>query len=153
MEYATALLVQKEFKSLQFSASGLAETTVDEWIIEESEYINARIALKYQVPILVGTSPLSFKVLQQICIWLVTKRIQETLEVKTTVPEGQQIVVGGDKRTLAEARLDKILDGTLVLTDAISSGSEQGVSSFSVDSNVKHVFQKGDPRFGVNDQW
>lgn len=152
-EYAKSPEVQKEFKSLVYNASGVEATEVDEWATQESEYINGRIELKYVTPVVVGDSPKAFQILRQICIWLLAKRIQETLEVKTTVPEGQQLVTGGDLRTLAEARLDKILEGTLLLTDATLQSSSQGITSITAGTDSPHVFRKGDPSNNVNDQW
>lgn len=153
-EYATVAEIQKEFKQLNLTGpSGIQTTTLDEWRDQESEYINGRVVTKYKVPVLEADSPKAFLVLKEICIWLVSKRIQETLEVKTTVPEGEQLVTGGDLRTMAKARLKEIAEGTLILRDAEFLNSAQGISSFSVDPGLEHVFQKGDPSRDINDQW
>lgn len=152
-EYADSADVQKEFKNLEYNSQGVESTEVDEWATQESEYINSRIGLKYQTPVTVAASPKAFQILKQICIWLLAKRIQETLEVKTTVPEGQQLVTGGDLRTLAEARLDKLVDGSAILLDAISNSSSKGISSFTAGTASPHVFQKGDPSRNIKDQW
>lgn len=141
MDYATVTDIQNDWKKINFSASGAIVDTskVAEMISDESAYINAWISNKYKTPILKADSPNSFAVLKRICIFRVSMRIKNILEVKTGESQGSS----EEKQKENYARtpnqdLKDIQKGTMQLTDALRS--KNGVSSFTISAGVEHVF-------------
>lgn len=142
MAYCTYTDVQSEFKNLVLgSTHALTSTEVTEFIEQASNYIDARIGLKYETPV---TATAAISVLKMIAIWMVKKRILRILAVKgATKPEEQE----GSTDLNPEQMLSDILSDKLLLVGADLATTGSGVRSYTYDNDIDPVFEKG------TDQW
>lgn len=148
MAYALLADIQNEFKSVVFSsASSPTDTAVSAFIDQEEAKINARVGLKYVVPVNPTSSPLSTLILRAISTHLVSAKIKEILKVKAADPKADQEARGGDPKKHAMNTIEKIVSGEMPLPDAVLVSSSDGVRSFVVDNGETQVFTKDD------DQW
>lgn len=137
--------IQSDFGDITFDAdSKVTDTKVDEFIVSESNYIDSYISSKYAVPVVEANSPSAFALLKRICIFRVSDRIRNILEIKT----GDNAInqdVKGQSRTPSDD-LKKIIDGKLRLIDAPLATTDDGLSYGLTDSSYKP--------FSLNqDQW
>lgn len=143
--YCESSHISGEFKGITFSASTAVTSTQVERFIEEADAeIDAKVGLKYVTPV-TGTE--SLKVLRSISIAIVASRVRAILEVKTADSRTEQAVRGGDPAKVAREKLDQIVKGTLLLSDASLRSSGQGMRSFNSDNAEEHTFKKN------RDQW
>lgn len=148
MAYASLSDIQNEFKSVTFSSgSAPTDSAVTAFIAQEEAKLNARVGLKYVVPVDPTASPLSTLILRSISVHLVTARIKEILKVKAADPKADQDARGGDPKKHALTVIDKIVSGEMPLPDAVLVSTANGVRSFVVDNSEVQVFTKD------NDLW
>jgi hypothetical protein len=141
MGYCTNAEAIAEFNGLTVSASGTVVTTdlLTEWITQESNYIDGRIATRYTVPVTAGAAALS--ILKRICIFRVSQRIKSKTEVKSAVEQkDSESKYSKNYVETPNDDLDKIVKGLLLLKDAGEQSTEQGVSSFNVSQGVERKF-------------
>ena len=141
MNYATIQDIQDDWKKINFSADKaiVNETKVLSMIEDESAYINTWISNKYKTPVLQSESPNSFSVLKRICVFRVSERIKNILEVKS----GNDQTDSQEKENKNFARtpnsdLKDIQKGRMQLSDAIRSAN--GMGSFNIDAGVEFEF-------------
>jgi hypothetical protein len=145
MAYSTVSNIQDEFKSVTFSASSTpTDTAVGRFITEADAEIDARIGLRYDTPV---TGANSIIILRQISIGLVAQRVKDILRITTGSASAEQLHRDRDLAKEARKKLDDIVDGKLLLSDATAASSGQGVYSFNVANEEEHTFEKG------VDQW
>lgn len=147
MAYAVYTDVQSEFKKLTFDAdSVISSSEVTEWITQSENYINAKIGLKYSVPVSATDSPQSVSILKMVSIWLVADRIKEILTVRTGNSATEQTSdVKITYRDKAEKMLKDIVGGILPLPDATLGSTSDGVKSYSyteAQSDTPQTFQR-----------
>lgn len=149
MSYATNSDLQGEFKSLSLTASTpLTTTKVDEWCLEESNFIDMYVGTKYTVPVDSGTSPKAFSLLKRLCIALVRPRMAAFLNIQAG---------GGSKASQSSEQaytpkdavqtLQDIRDAKIKLVDAVLATSQDGVESFTDDNSgtlQPPTFTRGD---------
>lgn len=143
MGYCVQADIVNEFPALTFSATSKVTTTaLADWIDQESAYIDSRIALRYVVPVTAGNDAL--KVLKRICIFRVSERVKNAIEVKANVSQAdsEQKYTQNYVRT-PNADLKDIAEGKMVLIGATLVSSTGSVSSFEAgtDSEDCHVFK------------
>lgn len=143
MAYSIYTDVASEFRGIDFSSTSVVTSTeVTEFIAQADQYIDSRIGLKYSVPVSSSDSPLSFKILKRLSIWLVTSRIKDILKVKTGVDTGEQQTRENDPGKMARDEIDMIVKGTLLLPDATLASSADGFRSYSVDAGQEFTFSR-----------
>ena len=126
--YASVNDIKDDWKKINFDDVNAIITVqkVENMIIQETDYINSWISNKYIVPVSEIDSPIAFNVLKRICIFRVSERIRNIIEVKTGEKQNKNY-----SRT-PNSDLRDIQKGTMQLIDAIRNKS--GTSSFNVDS-------------------
>jgi hypothetical protein len=141
--------VQEEFKSLDVgSTSVISADRIDRFITEASAEIDARVGLKYVVPINANASPLSTAILRTICAKMVAGRLMPQLKVKTGESTGAQATHGQNKNPVnelvAEARsmLSEIVKGTLFLIDATLVSKTDGLGDLNSTIGQEHTFRR-----------
>lgn len=135
MSYADQTEIEAEFKGIVIaSGSAVTPANIVEWCTQASNYIDARIGLRYRVPVLVGTSPIGFNILRMICTFLVAERVKNKLEVKSNVSQKDSMekFIPNEVMTPKDD-LDLIVKGDLLLPDVPLVGSQLGIASFSAD--------------------
>ena len=143
MAYSTNSDIQSEFKNLAYSSSGITSAEVDEFIAQEDAYIDGLIGNKYDTPV---TGAKSVKILKNISIQLVAARVKTILAVKTGIPITEQNSES-NLAVLAKEKLEQIVSGALLLSDADLKTANDGVDSFAVSDDIDHVFKRD------TDQW
>jgi hypothetical protein len=142
MPYATNTDVAAEFPALAANG-GFTTTTrvtaaqVDEFCTRASNYIDAKIAGKYDVPVNVTASPNSFSLLKDICCRLVAARLApiigiSTGDAKTTAAGGKS---GSPKGQSPDDILAELQSGKMKLSDAVLATSADGVESYTDDNS------------------
>jgi len=143
MAYATSAHISSEFKDITFSASTkVTDTEVDRFIEEADAEIDSVLSKRYVTPI---TGSVSLILIRQISIWLVAQRVKDILVVKTGVKGSDQGNLRNDDIRLdrkAKNMLQDIVNEKLDLVDATFLDSSGGVSSYNVDNNIGHVFDR-----------
>ena len=137
--------IKAEFKAIKFDPfnatpgavnTATTEEQLEEWIDQESEYIDAMIGKVYQTPILEVNSPKSFKILKRICIFRVSARVKNKNELKQEVNQKNS-----DEKFLQNGvmtpndDLKMIADEDLLLQDAEKIDADGGFSSFASDTD------------------
>jgi hypothetical protein len=113
--------------SVSFTASSkVTLTDVNNYIASESNYIDSAISSKYLTPVIIGNSPLAFDLLKRICIFRVSDRIRNILEIKTGEKKTDQDTKGQSR--MPSDDLKKIIDGKLRLIDATLATSDDGLT-------------------------
>ena len=143
MAYSTNADVQSEFKNLTYTSNGITSAEVDEFISQEDAYIDGMVGGKYATPI---TGSESLKIIKTISIYLVANRVKTILAVKTGISKTEQDSVSS-LASIAKEKLKMIREGTLILSDATLARASDGVDSFAVSDDIKHVFDRD------KDQW
>jgi hypothetical protein len=140
MAYCVVADVQTEFKAVTFSNSTAITTAqVGAFITQADAFINSRIGLIYQTPIVSGDG---LEVLKEISIKLVSHRIKKILEVKTGGTQADQGEVANDRKEALEM-LKQIVDKEIVLDGAQQLGSDLGIQSYANENNEEYTFKKG----------
>lgn len=136
MPYCTLEDIQSDFAEIIFDAdSKVTDAKVDDYIASESNYIDSYISSKYAVPVVEANSPMAFDLLKRICIFRVSDRIRNILEIKTGDDKINQDVKG-QSRTPSDD-LKKIIDGKLRLIDAPLATTDDGLSYGVTDASYK----------------
>lgn len=137
--------VKEEFKDLPLdSGTSLKKKQIEKFIEQASTHIDAKLAVKYTVPI---TGEASKIIVQQIATWLVAGRVKDILQVKTTTTEINQDVREDDLAYRANKMLADIVKGVLPLPDQTAATSDDGLSSFNVSSGQEHFFKKNETQW------
>lgn len=142
MPYATNSDVALEFKALVANGgfttlTNVTAAQVDEWCLRASNFIDAKIAGKYTVPVVIGTSPNSFSLLKDVCVWLVKPRVAAILGLQTGESKsstGNKDSTDWNKRALDT--LKEIQSGAMKLSDAPLATSADGTESFTNDNSA-----------------
>jgi phage gp36-like protein len=136
--YCTVDEIRAEFKDIRIeSDTPITETEVENFILEESAFIDANISSKYKTPIDTLNMPVSALVLKKICRTRTAMRIKMILMVKTG-DEGLDQQIRGFQKEAADW-LKKIKDGTIQLPDASLSDTDS-LRSFNADQGVENFF-------------
>jgi hypothetical protein len=136
MAYSDLAQVQAEFKDITFDVNTpVTPAEVDRFLEEASAYINSRLGLLYQTPVL-GTQ--AAIVLRTIETYLVKSRILSIMKVKAGIGVAEQ--ESDDPGSQGLRMLDEIISGKLTLTDAQILTGAAGVRSYSYENDIPHVF-------------
>lgn len=146
MAYCTEAEVTTEFKDIDFTLTGAAVVTADvtSFIAQAGAEMDSILSARYSVPVTQGAS--AMLLLKQICIWLVSQRIKDIVEVKNVRDESDQDVktnVGSTARKM----LAKIVSGEMKLIGADLASSAQGVKSYVSANNVDRQFKKDEEQW------
>ena len=146
MSYCEVEDVQKEFKSIAFDETNSAVVTdsVQEFIDQASAEMDAKLSVRYIVPVTASDSALLY--LKQICIWLVSQRVKDICEIKNVRVESDQDVKV-DTAARARKMLNEIVQGDVPLIGATETSSASGVQSFVSSSGFQRTWRRGE------DQW
>lgn len=153
--YAQAQDISDEFKGLVIGGTNpISESLINRWIEQESNYIDAKVALRYKTPVLKSASPLAYSVLLRICIFRVSERVKNKMELKSNVSQlnVEQKYTENYVRT-PNYDLDQISLGKMKLIDATLLTSTGGIASPCTPPSIEcsagpcHTF---DPR---KQQW
>lgn len=143
MSYCEQSDIEADFKNIVFDdESAVTDEQLDAWIEQESAYIDARVALRYVVPVVESTFPKAFLLLKRICIFRVSERVRNKIEVKSNVSqalESEEKYSKNRVRTFNDD-LDLIAKGLLVLEGVPTLPNGSGISSFNTDSGYCHQF-------------
>jgi len=140
--YCSKKDIEADFKGIEFNdTSAVKPSELNEWITQESNYIDARVGLRYVVPIDETTHPEAFSLLKRIATFRVSERVRNVIEIKTNVTQKES----GEKYKKNEVRtpnddLDMIAKGLLLLKGVQLLSKDAGVSSFNVDTCQSNVF-------------
>jgi phage gp36-like protein len=147
MAYCTQEQVADEFNGVTFDANtNPTETTVDRWIAEADQLINAKVGLRYTVPLNETDHPNDIIILRTICIELVAARVRRRLNRVGPNTDAQKVIVT-ETDTKAMKKLTEIAEGKLNLSEASPKNSDLGVSSHTVDCADPFTFERN------VDQW
>lgn len=142
MGYCTRTDILADFKGIKIDdTTAVTPKSLNEIIEQESNYIDARISNRYELPVDETTYPVAFSILKRICIFRVSDRVRNILEIKTGVTQKDS----DEKYKKNEIRtpnddLDMIVKGDLLLIGVPLVATNGGVNSFNVDACVPHVF-------------
>jgi phage gp36-like protein len=137
--------VINDFKSLTVSdTSIITNHKLDDIIEEESNYIDSYISQRYVIPI---TSPKARNILKRICVFRVSERIKNIIEVKSNATQ----VNSEEKNSNTYVRtpnhdLVDIAKGKMLLIGATLKSNDLGVKSFTSKKSGTCAF------FDVNKQ-
>ena len=143
MAYSTNANIQSEFKNLTYTSNGITSAEVDGFIEQEDAFIDGIIGRKYVVP---ATGTYTLRILKTISIQLVVSRIKRILAVKTGRPELDQDS-SSNLFAMAKTKLDDIAEGRLILSDATLAEANDGVDSFAVSDDIKHIFKRDEQQW------
>lgn len=149
--YCSIQDIKDEFKQIVFATlpntgATLTEAVVTEWITQESEYIDARISVRYQTPVLSSYTS-AFSVLKRICIFRVCQRVKNKIEVKANATQ----LSSEEKYTQNYVQtpnydLEQIAKGNLILKNVPlvnSSGDIASSCGVECDASTCHTFDVG----------
>lgn len=139
MTYCTASNVAAEFKGVTFTTSTTpALSSVEEFIEQESNYIDGYVSGRYETPVDESSSPKAYSILKRICTFLVVDRVRQILKVKTGSDKLDQEARGRIK----DAKKDvlAIVSSELKLTDASLATSHDGFADFNSSNDIEPVF-------------
>lgn len=138
--------IKAEFKAIKFepfdATTGAVNTAttqeqLEEWITQESDYIDGIISKVYNTPIIEANSPKAFRILKRICIFRVSARVKNKNELKQEVNQKNS-----DEKYLQNGvmtpndDLKMIADEDLLLQDAEKIDNDGGFSSFATDNDT-----------------
>lgn len=148
MSYSQLSDIQNEFKSVTFSATSTpTDAVVTSFIAQADAEIDARIGLRYAVPVNTVSSPIAAVTLKRLSAWLTAARVREIIKVKTGDTQTAQGARDGDIGKMARDQLDQISKGLYLLSDAPLVNSTQAVQSFAYSNGEAFTFDKD------SDQW
>lgn len=149
--YCTISDVKSEFKNISIPAVetagvSLSETLVNAWILQESEYIDGKLAVRYVTPVL-STYTSAFEILKRIAIFRVCERIKNKLEVKSNVTQANSEEKYSENYVRTpNYDLDQIAKGNIILKNVplINSSGDVGSScGVECDTSTCHTFDVG----------
>lgn len=136
MSYCTYSDVAKEFKSITFSSStAVTDSQVTAFIAQADAVINAKIGLKYAMPI---TDTDALTILKMISVGMVADRVRDIVKTQSgDAQTSQQARPRGGATTPASpwAMLDSIVKGDMLLGSAALASSADGVKSGMTDGS------------------
>ena len=139
-----------DFKKLDIAASGtvITEAKLDALIAQETNYIDGMICSKYITPVVVGTSPIGFSILKRVCIFRVSLRVRNILEIRSdsTQANSEEKFADNKVRTPNDD-LDMIAQGKLKLPDAQRRSSSLGIQSGSNQAGECNPFKVGEQQW------
>lgn len=138
MGYCVQSDIEAEFPHITFGANTkVTQAQLLIWIEQETIYISSRIGTRYQVPVVKGDSPLGFAVVERICIFRVSDRVKNVIEVKSNETQiaSDQKQQGNRSRT-PNSDLKMIQENKMVLFDVDLISSEDGMTSPCVDVDL-----------------
>lgn len=148
MTYAAVVDIQNEFRKITFDGtSDITDTRVTGFLEETDAMIDTLLSVRYQLPI---TGTKSLLVLKRIEIAVVAERIASILDLKQNKVVSSTIKQEynkKDKANIAIKMLNQLVDGIIILPDAVLLDSQYGFSSYTEDNNIEPFFEKG------VDQW
>lgn len=150
--YSVPQDIQDEFAAITFSTESKVTTTqLSEWITQESNYIDGVISRRYIAPVVKASYPEAFSILKRICIFRVSERVKNKLEVKSnaTQTDSEQKYIQNYVRT-PNQDLEAIAKGNLLLKDVPlvnASGSVSSSCGPTCDVDTCHTFDVD------KDQW
>jgi hypothetical protein len=138
LAYCSTSDIQKDFKSLVIDDnSAIKSGAMNDLIEQESNYIDARIGVKYVTPVVEETYPEAFSLLKRICIFRVSDRVRNIIEVKKDqTQKGSDEKYKENKVRTPNDDLDMIAKGTLILKNVPQLSSGAGVSSACFDTGT-----------------
>lgn len=144
MGYCAVADIQARFKNVTF-ATGTVPTLqqVTDWIAQTSAIMDGRLGLRFQVPV-TGTN--SLLILNNICADLVSEYVHDVLSSKGVFEPVDQTPGGKAKGTTGNKDLDdidKILQGLILLSDAVRLSGNAGVRSHTTDVSYNRTFNFG----------
>jgi len=149
--YCTISDVKSEFKNISIPAVetagvSLSETLVNAWILQESEYIDGKLAVRYVTPV-ANTYTSAFEILKRIAIFRVCERIKNKLEVKSNVTQANSEEKYSENYVRTpNYDLDQIAKGNIILKNVplINSSGDVGSScGVECDTSTCHTFDVG----------
>jgi hypothetical protein len=139
-----------DFKKLDVQCNGtvITESKLDDLIEQESFYIDSMIGSKYMVPASEISSPSGFSILKRICIFRVSLRVRNILEIRSdaTQNSSEEKFTANGVRTPNDD-LMAIKNGKLVLIDVPRKGTNLGIQSGSKQSGVCSPFKVGEQQW------
>ena len=148
MAYCTADQVADEFNGIgSFSASTQpTSSTVERWIAEADQVIDAKVGLRYEVPLNSSDHPNAIIIIRNIAIMLVSARVRRRLN--RSGPSGETAkTFTQETDSKAMKMLDQIAEGKVSLPELTPKNPKLGIGSFAVDNSEEYTFKKN------VDQW
>lgn len=143
MAYSALTDIQAEFRNVTFSSSTTpTDATVTSFIAQADAEIDAKVGLRYAVPIDTTACPVSAITLKRLSAWLVVARIKEILKVKTGDAATSQDSRGGDIGKMARDQLEQIAQGKYLLSDAPLVNDTEGLGGWGVAAGEALSFDK-----------
>lgn len=144
MAYSTVAQIESEFKNVDFNAnSAVTDTEVGDIISQTDAEIDARLGVKYIVPI---TGAVSLLILRTISTYITCARVSKIIEVKTGESDKDQ-PRRIEERATAIKMLNEIVEGKMLLSDATEISTRGGVRSYTYENNIESTFDV------TKDQW
>lgn len=144
MAYSTTAQVASEFKNITFDAnSAVTDTEVSAIIDQTDAEIDARIGVKYVVPV---TGASSLLLLRTISIYITAARVSKIIEVKTGEADKEQ-PRRIEERNAALKMIKDIIDGNILLSDATEKTTHGGVRLYTYENDIEATFDV------TKDQW
>lgn len=142
MGYCTRTDILADFKNIKIDdTTAVTPKSLNEIIDQESNYIDARVGLRYVVPIDELVYTVAFSILKRIAIFRVSDRVRNIIEVKTGITQKDSDEKYKDNKIRTpNDDLDMIVKGLMILKDVPLVNLDSGVNSFNVDAGVEHVF-------------
>lgn len=141
MAYCTKAQVGDEV-GLEFDGTTKpTATVVDRWIEEADALIDAKIGLRYSVPI---TNATDLLIIRSISLKIVTARVLLRLQRKTPIGDLDSKSRPADPHAQATKMLNDIVDGKTDLPNSDLLSSTGGMTSFQVQDGdtCPHTFRK-----------
>jgi len=144
MAYCEQTDIEADFKEIEFGDNfAITEDELEELILQESNYIDARVGLKYVVPVDNVSYPEAYSILKRICIFRVSERVRNIIEVKnnaTQQRESDEKYKDNRVRTFNDD-LDLIVKGDLLLKDVPLKSPNGSLNAFCVGTTSEcHTF-------------
>lgn len=138
MAYCEIKDITNDFKSLLVAKTGTVITSdyLDQVIEEESDFIDGYVGQRYVVPVVEADSKKGFNLLKRICVFRVSERVRNKLEVKFNATQAQSDEKFKDNKVRTpNDDLMEIVKGNLLLIDVPLKSNERGIKSFTSSSN------------------
>ena len=134
MAYSTQANIEGEFKDIAFSTdTAVKASEIPNLIAETDAEIDARLSVRYVTPI---TGSISLILMRTISTFITSARISKIIEVKTGEADKDQ-PRRYEERNNAIKMINDIVEGKMVLTDAIPVSQKRGIRSFTYENNIK----------------
>ncbi len=144
MGYCVQADVVQEFKELTVADGAvITSALLDSWIADETAVINGRISTRYLTTpeITFAAYPDAYTILKRICVFRVSERVKNKLEVKNGITQLEsEEKYEKNYVTTPNDDLDKIVKGTLILKGVGLVNTSLGINSFNSSQGVCRVF-------------